>query len=32
MLAWTLTRPEIHIRAMLAGVAASEMNVVAVRG
>ena len=26
MLAWTLTRPEIHIRAMLAGVAASEIT------
>ncbi len=26
MLAWTWTRPEIHIRAMLAGVAASEMT------
>ena len=24
MLAWTWTRPEIHIRAMLAGVTASE--------
>ena len=26
MLAWTLTRPASHIRAMLAGVAASEIT------